>query len=85
MRAERLLDHHHAVPHDHPGGRRAGVDAVWEVEVAGAAHRPAPEHHLLDAHPMAPYLCWDRVATVRIGLWAWLLVGWLPPGVGPPV
>lgn len=36
-------------------------------------------------HWDAPYLCWDRMATVRIGLWAWLLVGWLPPGVGPPV
>jgi hypothetical protein len=44
--------------------RAAGPVLVVEGPGVGAGHRGAP------------YLCRDRVATVRIGLWAWtLLVG----------
>jgi hypothetical protein len=51
---QRLLDHGHAVPHDHGRGRGQVVDAVREVEVAGAAHLTAAEHDLLDVHRTPP-------------------------------
>jgi hypothetical protein len=52
MGGQRLLDHGHAVPHDH--GRGRVVDAVREVEVAGAADPAAAEHDLLDVHRTPP-------------------------------
>jgi hypothetical protein len=52
--AERLLDHDDAVAHDHGRERRPVVDAVGEVEIAGAAQLAAGEHHLLDSHVRPP-------------------------------